>query len=270
MDTPASIFEEVEEDLKFIATSAVRAKMLMNLLEKPKTSTILKDELGVGASTVIHAARDLEKHGYLVEKADGYHLTTIGKITTYKLIELIKTLRTLRKSQEFWLTHAVEGVPEKFLREMYKLWNHEILRASVRNVFKTLSVYLELSKKAKKFWGVSPIFVSAFVTLVKKLAARNAEVKLVLTKEVFEEVKKSHKDVLQEVMPKIEIWIIEEEPKVAFTVTDSFLSLGLFGEDGVYDPTYDIISREKEAIEWGRELFEYYKSRARKVTMEDL
>ena len=270
MDNVFKIFDEVEEELKFIASSGLRMKMMISLFEKPKTSTELKSEFKIGASTIIHTARDLEKEKILKEEIDGYHLTTVGKIITYKLIEMIKTLRALKKSQEFWLTHVIDDVPEKFLREMYKLYEHDAMRSSMRNVFKTLSIYLELSRKAKKFWGVSPIFVDVFVTLIKKLADRNADVKLVLTEEVFGEIKNKHRDVLKNVFSKIELWIIQEEPKVAFTVTDSFLSVGLFEENGVYDPTYDIISRDEEAIEWGRELFEYYKSKAREATLEDI
>ena len=71
MDDISKIYEEIEDNLKFVATSGVRIKMMANLLEKPKTSTQLKDELGVGASTVIHAARDMEKEKILIEKTDG-------------------------------------------------------------------------------------------------------------------------------------------------------------------------------------------------------
>jgi len=53
-------------------------------------------------------------------------------------------------------------------------------------------------------------------------------------------------------------------------VTDSIFSLGLFDKRDIYDPTHDLISKDKEAIEWGRKLFEYYKSKARKVDTEDI
>lgn len=266
------IYETIGEDLKFIATSGVRMKMLLSLLEDPKTSTELKDELGISASTIIHSARDLEKEKMLIEKPDGYHLTTIGKITALKFSEIIKTLYALRKSKEFWIKHLIDGIPEEFIRDIHMLYNHELLKSSIRNVFKTLSIYMEVTRKAKKFYGVSPIFVDAFVSLVTKLLNRGTEVKLVITEEVFEELKKIDKKGLTEVMKNknLSIWVMKEAPPAAFTVTDSVFSLGLFNEDGVYDPTQDLISYEKEAIEWGRRLFEYYKARARKVSVEDI
>ncbi len=272
MDKLYKIFKEVEEDLKFIATSGVRIKMLNSLLEKPKTSSELKDEFKIGASTIIHAARDLEKEGYIKEEMDGYHLTTVGKIATLKLIEMMKTLYVLKREKNFWLTHKIEDIPEEFIKEIYKLYDGEVLKSSIRNVFKTLSIYMELTQRAKVFYGVSPIFVNAFVPLIKKLLKRGTETKLVLTEEVFDELKKIDKKGLKELLEhaKLSIWIIKETPKVAFTVTDSVLSIGLFDESGMYDPTYDLISKDKEAIEWGRKLFEYYKSKARKVHPQDI
>jgi len=272
MDNLYKIYEEVEEELKFLTTSGVRIKMLASLLEKPKTSTQLKDEIGVGASTVIHAARDLEQEGLLIEKTDGYHLTTIGKIMTLKLLEIIKTIYAMKRSKNFWMKHSIDGIPEKSIKNIYMLCEHELLTSSIRNVFKTLSVYMEITKKAKEFYGVSPVFVEAFVNLVTKLLNRGTKVNLVITEDVFEELKRINKKGLKKVLENknLSLWVIKETPPVAFTVTDAVFSLGLFDEEGVYDPTQDIVSFDKEALEWGRELFEYYKSRARRVTSQDV
>lgn len=267
MDDISRIYEEIEDNLKFVATSGVRIKMMASLLEKPKTSSQLKDELGVGASTVIHAARDMEKEKILVEKADGYHLTSIGKILTLKLLEMIKTIYVVEKSKDFWVRHSINGIPEEFISNIHMIYNHELLTSSIRNVFKTLSIYLEITKKAKVFYGVSPVFVDAFVSLVTKLLKRGTKVNLVITEEVFEELKNIDREGLKKVLEdkNLSLFVIQELPTIAFTVTDSAFSLGLFLEDGVYDPTQDLISFDKEAIKWGRDLFEYYKSRARKI-----
>lgn len=60
------------------------------------------------------------------------------------------------------------------------------------------------------------------------------------------------------------IFLAEDDVKVAFTVTDTFLSLGLFKPDGIYDTTLDLINTEERAIRWGIELFEYYQGGAKK------
>jgi predicted transcriptional regulator len=57
--------------------------------------------------------------------------------------------------------------------------------------------------------------------------------------------------------------------RTAFTVTDKFLSLGLYRTDGKYDFGTDLVSDDPAAIEWGNALFEYYWHRSADVTLPD-
>ncbi|NIP67320.1 DUF1724 domain-containing protein [Candidatus Bathyarchaeota archaeon] len=52
---------------------------------------------------------------------------------------------------------------------------------------------------------------------------------------------------------------------MAFTVSDHFLSLGLFSIDGNYDVYNDLISTDESAIRWGRELYGYFKKDCKKI-----
>ncbi len=267
------IYEEVEEDLKFITTSGVRIKTMLSLMESPKTSSQLREEFGIGTSTIIHAARDLEKQGILIEKIDGYHLTNIGKIISMKLLDLIETLSVIKKTKQYWLTHDITGIPEEFLERLGELRGFKVIKSSPTNLLQVLSIYVKLVSKAKELKGVSPVFVPEFSKIVKKLLKRGAKVHLVISKEIMGEVLKSYeKEADEEVKEKIKegylkIWVIDDV-KVAMTVTDSFISLGLFNLDGSYDFSTDMISYDREAIKWGRELFEYYKSRAKEIMLE--
>ncbi|HHH78152.1 MAG TPA: winged helix-turn-helix domain-containing protein [Thermoplasmatales archaeon] len=267
-----SMYEEVGDLLKSITSSGVRAKMMMGLMEGCRTSGQLRDEIGVSSSTIIHAARDLEKESLLVEKEDGYHLTSVGYVISSKLSEMVGSMAILEKNKDFWLTHDVHAIPKEFLGRIDEIGEYNVLTSNVRDIFKTLTVYMELARKAKEFFGVSPIFVDAFIPLIKKLLKGGTKVNLVLTDDVVTELvgkdKKGFKEVLGD--KNISIWKINEDVRVAFTVTDSIFSLGLFGLDGIYDASHDLVSREQGAINWGRELFEYYKSRARRLELEDI
>ncbi len=272
MEGICKIYDAIDEKLKFLSTSGIRIKILTSLLEAPKTSTQLKDEIGGSTSTIIHAARDLEKEKFIVEESDGYHLTSIGRIMALKLSEIIKTAYTVHKSEDFWINHAVDEIPNGILREVYMLWNHKVITSSTRNIFRTLTAYLKIVRRAKVFYGVSPVFVDAFVSLVKNLLKRGAKVNIVLTEDVFEEIKKINVEELKELIKNksLEIWLLNERPPFAFTVTDSALSLGLFRKDGIYDPTQDLISFDNEARKWGIKVFEYYRNKAKRVLPEDL
>jgi predicted transcriptional regulator len=264
--------DAVGETLKFITSSKVRTKIMLGLQQEPKPSGVLRDEIGASASSVIHAARDLEKRELLVEKEDGYHLTPVGGIVAGKLHNIIHTMDVLEQGKDFWLTHQVDGIPQPFLDRIHEIGEYDVLSSSVRNIFKTFTVYRELTKRARTFQGVSPVFVDAFVPMVKKLLGNDTTVQLVLTEEVLEELVDLDREEFRTLLEnrELSIWRLDEEVRVAFTVTDSVLALGLFGQDGIYDASHDLVSKTKGAINWGRELFKYYKSRARPVVLEDI
>ena len=226
----------------------------------------------MSASTVIHAARDLEKEHLLVEKDDGYHLTSMGCVIANKLTDTINIMGVFNRHRDFWLNHDVMSIPPPFLDRIGEIQDYDIITSSVKDIFKTFGIFMEFATKAQEFWGVSPVFVDAFVSLITKLLKRGANVRLVVTEEVLAELKNTDRAGLKQTLsdPHLGMWIIDQPVKIAFAVTESMLSLGLFGMDGVYDVSHDLVSKNKGAINWGRELFEYHKSMSRPVAVEDI
>ncbi len=273
MNNLYKMYEEVDEELKFLTTSGVRIKMLASLLEKPKTSTQLKDEMGVGASTVIHAARDLEQDGLLIEKTDGYHLTGAGKIMALKIIDVITTLKTVANEREFWKTHDISDIPPEFLLRIGALADAKIIKDTPTNLMRGLSLYFKLIRKAKEMRGISSIFHPRFPDIIEKLADRGVEMEFVVTPNVFSTLTQAkYKERLKKLVARdnFSLYLSDREIKLAFTVTDFVLSFALYFVDGTFDNAQDLISYDEEAIKWGRELFEYYKSRAKPVKEEDI
>ncbi len=57
---------------------------------------------------------------------------------------------------------------------------------------------------------------------------------------------------------QLKLWKIKEDVKVAFTVTDNFIALGLSMINGRYDNTKLLLSGYDDMLKWGDKLFEYY------------
>ncbi|MEA2054607.1 MAG: winged helix-turn-helix domain-containing protein [Candidatus Thermoplasmatota archaeon] len=261
------MYEEVGHLLKLITYSGLRAKMMMSLMEGPKTSGQLRDEIGVSSPNVIHAARELEKEKLLIGKEDGYHLTSIGNVISSKLLDMVSTMAVLEKNKDFWLAHDMQGIPKEFLDRIDELGEAEIIKSTPTNVIKGFTYYFQLVRNAKKVMGVSPILHPRFPPIIEKIVTRGVDVKLILTEEIFEIGKKKYHRLFQELINKenFQVWISEDPIKVAFTVTDSLLSFALFNLDGTFDSSNDLVSKNKGAINWGRELFEHYRKRAHKI-----
>lgn len=271
------MYEEVDKSLKFLTTSSVRNKILMSLREGVKDLRDLKDEMKLDASTIIHSVRAMEAEDLLVEQEEGYHLTQIGKILSHKLFDMVKTLNALNKNREFWLSHQIDGIPQQFLERIGELGDSEIVKFTPTDLLKAFSTYFELVRKAKELKGVSPIFHPRFTTITERLAGKGVDVRLVLTNEVLKKMtealdekrRRKLKNILQE-EKNFGLWVTDADVKVAFTVTNSILSFSLFLNNGTYDFGSDLVSHNKEAINWGRKLFDYYRKRAKKVKPEDI
>jgi predicted transcriptional regulator len=97
-----------------------------------------------------------------------------------------------------------------------------------------------------------------------------AKVELILTPKILDIVYREHYHLLSEVKSSghFKLYKIDGDVKVAFTVTDKLISLGLFGQDGTYDMLSDLFCYGEKAKNWGMELFEYYKNLSEPVAIK--
>jgi predicted transcriptional regulator len=71
--------------------------------------------------------------------------------------------------------------------------------------------------------------------------------------------------------PNFSVWVTTEKLRVGLTVTDKYLSLGLFKKDtNLYDSSSDLFSSDPRAVEWGENLFRYYEARSTRLDIAAL
>ncbi|MCD6513163.1 MAG: DUF1724 domain-containing protein [Thermoplasmata archaeon] len=268
-----TMYEEVEDKLRFITTSGVRIKMMISLLERPKASGELKDELETSTSTVIHAARDLEKEKLIIEGANGFELTNTGRIVALKTMEYIKSFGVVKKFDNFWVTHDLSDIPDDLLLRIGELADSKIITDTPTDLLRGLSLYFKLVRKAKQMYGISSIFHPKFPDMIEKLANRGVEMKFIVTPMIFKTLSgEKYGKRLKALTEKenFELRLYDRELKLAFTVTDFVLSFALYFTDGNFDSATDLLSYNKEAIKWGRDLFRYYYDKAKVIRPEDI
>jgi Predicted transcriptional regulator len=132
--------------------------------------------------------------------------------------------------------------------------------ADPTSLLKSHEHFLEELMKTKEIHGVSPIIAPGHTEVISKAVENGARVELILTNAVFNAVLKDHSDILNRLLQSdnFHLYIIKKEIKVAFTVTDSFISLGLYRLDNGYDLVNDLFCEGETSHAWGMELFNYY------------
>lgn len=267
-------YKKASNQLKLLARSEIRIKLLFSLEEGPKNLGHLRNLLNLSSSTIIHTMKDMEAEDLVERNIEGiYALTNVGKIQTIQLIEIVKAMCVFSKDKEFWLDHDISVIPVPLLKRIGDLIDFVFVGENTPNVLKAHLNFLQLLMKAKEVKGVSPIFYPDYTDVIKKLVIGETDVQIVVTDEVLDAMLSGGYHQLSKALldkQNFSLWMTEEDIKGAFTVTDSAFSFGLFKSDNSYDLTKDIISHSDEALTWGRKLFEYYRKRAREIRSEDV
>jgi len=265
-------YKDAIDWLKFLTGSNLRIRILLSLNEGVKDLKCLKSDTGATSSTILHAIGKMVDKNQLIKGKDGYYLTHLGKIQAVLLIDIINSFGTLYTHKEFWLDHNVQGIPEPLIKQIGYLSDSTVVRATTTNPLKPFSSLIKALSDAKEVKGVFPIFHKDLIETGEKLLEGGVNIWLVITEEVFDTLRDEYKDRLKNMLQKenFKLWVIDEDVKEFFTITDSSILFSLFSNRGVFDLSSQLVSHSDEAILWGYELFEYYRKRAKIVKMEDV
>jgi len=265
------LYSGIKDELKFFTTSGVRVKLLISLNRERMTMDQLKDEFGYRTSTILPVLAELKSKELIYQKDRQYDVTPFGKLISSKLVDFIETLSMFKTQEQFWKGHETYVIPELFFRNIGSLVRSQIVEASPADLFEVHRYFLKLLEGCKVINGVSPFLHPELPGMFKMFAEHEAAIRLVVTSPVLELMRERHEDVFQrfKAMPNFSLRVIEEDVRVAFTVTEKVLSLGFFRPDGTYDYNTDLVSEDHAAIEWGNALFEYYWHRSADVTLQD-
>ncbi len=260
-----------ENVLKMIVTSNVRYRVLLALSEGAKSLGEIQMQVGSTKSTISHALSDLEDEKLITQDSETkkYKLTNVGWLIYLQIKHVTSSLESIKRFEDFWLSHDLSGIPEELLIRIGDLKDSELHVTTPEHLKLPHEIYIELIKTSKWIKGVSPILFSDYPQEFLGLAfGKEVDIEIITTKSVYERlIKLSPPEAVEKVknIPNVKLYVVEENPKVAFTVTNNFLSLGLFLPDGTYDMMSDLISKTEKAKKWGIDLFEYYKERAERV-----
>ena len=268
----------VEEKRIGYRLSPLEGDLILCLREEPKVLAELRERIDAVGTSILHAIRTLEDEKLVSRDPTNhsYSLTSIGHAQAILFDQLIGTSDTLRSMEEFWLRHDISCIPDYLLSGIRNLKDAVVVRSSPSDLHAVHHKYLDVLKNSKRIHGASAIFHPDFATCVAEILGSGAEVKLVVTKEVLDSIKKEVKlRDLAKYATRILInrnleLTVHDGLRIGLTVTESRLSFGLFTLDGVYDYNVDVMSTHPSALEWGERLFEHYRANGKRIKLSSL
>lgn len=263
------LYERVRDELKFLTASDVRTKIMIVLNDGLKNLGELKEETNLNSSTILHGMSQLEEKNLIVKKSGGYSLSQTGKIVALNLIKLIKASTSLEEIEKIFLKHEISPIPDYLLESIGSLKNSVVVESTPTDVMKPHSVHAELIHDSKDVKYVSSVLLPQKIESFEETLEKGS-LQLILTSEILDKwIEIKGRDNLKKALLEkdFKLWEINDSAKLSFTVSDTFIALGLFSTDGIYDLHKYLIGKDSESIEWGNRLFDYYLKQAKRVKL---
>lgn len=251
--------------------SELKQKVLRSLLNSDKKLAELKTDIGTTETTILHVLKEFEKLGLTTKNAGVYSLSSIGRVDAQICEDSYKIGQVMKKFKDFWLLHDIKPIPASLIFKIGALRNASLVKSESSELGKVHDTFLKMMSNTKKVLGVSPIFHPDFVSVFKKVLSAGGTIELVATNEVFNKtferaISTRDAESFQNFLVKGQLRIfLLDDLKIALTVTENMVSLGLFTLKGEYDYTTDLVATDSSALQLGEEIFREYLKKAERV-----
>ena len=245
--------EVIEKDLKFMAKSIIRIKLLKSLENSTYTVKELANDTGLCYSSVSTNLNKLEEREYISKIDKRFSTKELTSLYLENIVEFDQTIGIIESFKELWNQHNIEELNQKAMLNLTSLIQSELIKSTPLDIYRTHNILKDQLLNSKKIKLIFPYLHPEYPEIIKESIENGADIELIIPKEIHDEF--YYKLVNNEDNNQLNIKSSERNLNIYLTITEEEMSLGLFKNDGSFDQNRILISDDKEALEWASELF---------------
>lgn len=229
----------------------------------------IKTLLEVSPTTILPQIKRLTDSDIVIQKNSSYELTDMGEQVFKKVQSLVNVL-TLLERDNYWIEHDLSGIPQYLLDRIGDLKDCKLVEADPSQIFEPRTELLNFFSSSHFLMVFSSFYRPEFLPLYTKLGRLESEVTLIFTESVLEKFLYNYERKIRKLstIKNAELFVCNDGVKLAeLMVSDRGMMISLFDSNGRFYHNYMSCS-EPEAVNWAKELFEFYKSRAWRIDSE--
>jgi predicted transcriptional regulator len=229
----------------------------------------IKTLLDVSPTAILPQIKRLTDSDLVIQKNGSYELTDMGDQVFKKAQSLVNVL-TLLERDNYWIEHDLSGIPHYLLDRIGDLKDCKLVKADPSQIFEPSMELLNFFSSSRYLMVFSSFYRPEFLPLYSKLGRLESDVTLIFTESVLEKILHNYERKIRKIakLQNTELFICNDGVKLAeLIVSDLGMIISLFDSNGRFYHDYMSCS-EPEAINWARELFEFYKSRSWQIESE--
>ncbi|MDO9044175.1 MAG: DUF1724 domain-containing protein [Methanobacteriaceae archaeon] len=267
------LHDQIQDDLKFMVKSKIRLKIMFSLLEGPKSMKEINETQNLSFATISNNMKRLVEENLVKKVENTFEITSFCKLKLDSIIDFQQSTTFSNRFEDLLLDHDISGIPDFLIQDMGVFFDSELVQSIPVDIYKTHNTFINLLSESKEIFGVSPISHPDYTVLFQDLIKTDVKSCLILTDDIIKRTVTTAdlKTLTGSITNKnLELRRYSADLKIAFTVADNFVSLGFFSDDGTYDQNRDLVSKNKDAIDWTKRLFDYYYQMSEKVGITNL
>ena len=244
-----------------------RKKILILLLEGPKSSDEIKKEFGCTWRPLISPIKKLKEEQLIIQDDNNYRLTYVGKILTENMYPLLNILDMFECDYQYWKSRDFDPIPGGLMDRMGEIGNCRLLEPPLDRIFELDESFIDKISECKYINALSPFFHPEYIDLYCKMVSKKTRICLIFKEPVFERLRQECEDKLNILLDSenADILINRNDLRVpGVVVSDNAFLLSLFEKNGNYDHR-DVIGFDNSSIRWGNDLFSYYRDLSERV-----
>lgn len=246
--------------LDVLFASDKRKGVLLLLRDGAKEMKYLLNVLNAKRTALLPQMKVLEEHHLVDHYDDTYELTHIGELIVDDMAPLLSTLEAFDNNIDYWGTHNLSFIPPHLLKRIDKVKKCKAITPPFADIYKLNEVILETSPISKSHYGIVTYCHPLFPQFLSNMISNNVNVYLIVPQPVLDGFRTEHFTQFEKLMQS-ELFHFSVYPEnmgfVGLACNDYYFMIRLLKSNGEYDTKY-ILCNNKDALEWGKELFEYY------------
>lgn len=257
-----NIHNEINNDIKFLAKSEIRLKILSELQNSPHSVHELVKKTKITYSSVSSNISKLEQNNYIKKIKSKYHLNPMTKIYFNTLMDFKKSVEVINEYAEFWDKHDLDQINIESIKNITALENSELIETTPLDIYKTHNINKSQILESKSLKAIFPYLHPEYPKLIENILNENGNVEMIIPKTIYNAItSKIDSNIKQKASKekRLKIYPVKDDLKVYLTICDESMSFGLFKNDESFDQNRILISKSKQSQEWADSLFKSIK-----------
>jgi predicted transcriptional regulator len=258
---------EVNNDIKFLAKSEIRLKILSELDKEPNNVRGIVKNTKITYSSVSSNIGKLQEKNYITKENKKYYPNPMTRIYFKSIIDFKNSVDLINNFDTFWNKHNLNQLSIDSIKRITDLEESKLVETTPVDIYKTHNVIKDQIIDSKNIKAIFPYLHPDYPNLIEEVLRNNGNVELIVPQSIFKELMHRIDEQVRKSATKrgkLNVYIFKNELNLYLTVCDKTMSLGLFKNDGSFDQNRILISRAEKSLDWADELFEHVKGQVKK------